>query len=142
MLIASELPVNYSFYVCENLGADAENISHFSAEEIARLSQLESQDFASLNVLVLIRDRQDTNLDLANLPLIGLPDSSFLSFKDRPSLITKKEIRLAILGELALNKNKQSGILVRERVRYRLRLLACVPMREYMRSKRQGWVRL
>ena len=106
LLIASELPVNYSFYICENLGADAENISHFSAEEIARLSQLESQDFASLNVLVLIRDRQDTNLDLANLPLIGLPDSSFLSFKDRPSLITKKEIRLAILGELALQQKQ------------------------------------
>ena len=31
-----------------------------------------------------------------------MPDSSFLSFGDRPSLITKKEIRLAILGELAL----------------------------------------
>nr|WP_263858285.1 precorrin-6Y C5,15-methyltransferase (decarboxylating) subunit CbiT [Waterburya agarophytonicola] len=35
-----------------------------------------------------------------------MPDSSFLSFADRPSLITKREIRLAILGELSLQPNQ------------------------------------
>jgi precorrin-6Y C5,15-methyltransferase (decarboxylating) len=49
-----------------------------------------------------VREAQENDLNLDNLPLIGLPDSSFLSFSDRPSLITKKEVRLAILGELAL----------------------------------------
>ncbi|MGB5634970.1 MAG: precorrin-6y C5,15-methyltransferase (decarboxylating) subunit CbiE [Waterburya sp.] len=102
LLIALDLPVNYSFYICENLGDSREKVSHFSPEEITKLSSLDSNSFASLNVLIIIREVQLDNLDLANLPLIGLPDSSFLSFGDRPSLITKKEIRLAILGELAL----------------------------------------
>ncbi|PZO46826.1 MAG: precorrin-6Y C5,15-methyltransferase (decarboxylating) subunit CbiT, partial [Phormidesmis priestleyi] len=35
------------------------------------------------------------------LPLIGLPDAAFIGFRDRPALITKREIRLLILGELA-----------------------------------------
>ena len=98
---ALDLPVEYNFYICENLGDTTENIQHFSAEQITQLSNLESNDFAALNVLILLRQTQkDLNID--KLPLIGLPDSSFLSFSDRPSLITKKEIRLAILGELSL----------------------------------------
>ncbi|MEN9567307.1 MAG: hypothetical protein RLZZ69_2503, partial [Cyanobacteriota bacterium] len=55
-----------------------------------------------MNVLILVRETQQNDFNLDNLPLIGLPDRSFLSFSDRPSLITKKEVRLAILGELAL----------------------------------------
>ena len=102
LYLSLDLPVNYSFYICENLGNIAEKISHFSPEQLTKLSNLDSDSFASLNVLVLIRETQQDNLQLENLPLIGLPDSSFLSFSDRPSLITKKEIRLAILGELAL----------------------------------------
>ena len=97
-----DLPVEYSFYICENLGDTTEKIRHFSAEQITQLSNLESNDFASLNVLILLRQLQKDNLDTDKLPLIGLPDSSFLSFSDRPSLITKKEVRLAILGELSL----------------------------------------
>lgn len=102
LYLALDLPINYSFYICENLGDRTEKISHFSPDEITKLSNLDSDSFASLNVLVLIREAQQDILKLENLPLIGLPDSSFLSFGDRPSLITKKEIRLAILGELAL----------------------------------------
>lgn len=102
LLIALELPVNYSFYICNNLGDSKEQISHFSPQDITRLSNLDSDSFAALNVLILIREAQADSLELADLPLIGLPDSCFLSFRDRPSLITKKEVRLAILGELAL----------------------------------------
>ena len=97
-----ELPVNYSFYICENLGSLEEKINKFSLLEITKLSQLDNRDFANLNVLILIREAQQDNLNLASLPLFGLPDNSFLSFSDRPGLITKKEVRLAILGELAL----------------------------------------
>ena len=98
---ALDLPVEYSFYICENLGDTSENIQHFSAEQITQLSNLEGNNFANLNVLILLRQTQkDLNID--KFPLIGLPDSSFLSFSDRPSLITKKEVRLAILGELSL----------------------------------------
>ena len=102
LFLALELPVNYSFYICENLGDVSEKISHFSPKEITKLSNLEQHDFAALNVLILVREAQKDDVNLDNLPLIGLPDSSFLSFGDRPSLITKKEVRLAILGELAL----------------------------------------
>ncbi|NES74255.1 MAG: precorrin-6Y C5,15-methyltransferase (decarboxylating) subunit CbiT, partial [Okeania sp. SIO2D1] len=41
-------------------------------------------------------------LALETLPVFGLPDHSFASFGDRPGLMTKREIRLVILGELAL----------------------------------------
>ena len=98
---ALDLPVEYSFSICENLGDTSENIQHFSPHQVTQLSNLESNDFAALNVLILLRQTQE-DLDPDKLPLIGLPDSSFLSFSDRPSLITKKEIRLAILGELSL----------------------------------------
>ncbi|NJK58131.1 MAG: precorrin-6y C5,15-methyltransferase (decarboxylating) subunit CbiE [Pleurocapsa sp. SU_5_0] len=102
LFLALELPVNYSFYVCEDLGDTAEKISHFLPEEITKLSNLDEYNFSALNVLILVREAQKDDLNLDNLPLIGLPDNSFLSFSDRPSLITKKEVRLAILGELAL----------------------------------------
>lgn len=101
LLLALELPVDYSFYICENLGG-AENIIHYASDKLTQLSKLENQNFAALNVLILIRERQEETFNLSKLPLIGIPDNSFLSFSDRPSLITKKEVRLAILGELAL----------------------------------------
>lgn len=100
--LALDLPQDYSFYICENLGDTSEKISNFSPNQVSQLGNLDGNDFASLNVLILLRQTQTDNLNLDNLPLIGLPDSSFLSFRDRPSLITKKEVRLAILGELSL----------------------------------------
>ena len=102
LLLSLDLPVNYSFHVCENLGDEAEKISHFLPAKILELSKLERNYFSSLNVLILLRETQEDKLELDSLPLIGIPDSSFLSFRDRPSLITKKEVRLAILGELSL----------------------------------------
>ena len=102
LFLSLELPINYSFNICENLGGLSEKTSKFSPLEVTRLSKLDEQHFANLNVLILIREVQQDNLELATLPLIGLPDNSFLSFGDRPGLITKKEVRLAILGELVL----------------------------------------
>jgi precorrin-6B C5,15-methyltransferase / cobalt-precorrin-6B C5,C15-methyltransferase len=106
LYLALALPVNYSFYVCENLGATRSKITHFTPEALVQLSKLAASDFAALNVLILVREAPTETLNLDNLPLIGLPDSSFLSFSDRPGLITKKEIRLAILGELALQPDQ------------------------------------
>jgi precorrin-6Y C5,15-methyltransferase (decarboxylating) len=34
--------------------------------------------------------------------MLGLPDETFVSFTDRPGLMTKREVRILILGELAL----------------------------------------
>ena len=102
LYLALELPLNYSFHICENLGDVSEKLIHFELEAIDKLANLNNDDFASLNVLILIRQTQTDDLDLASLPLIGISDRSFLSFSDRPSLITKKEVRLAVLGELSL----------------------------------------
>ncbi|MBE9044062.1 precorrin-6y C5,15-methyltransferase (decarboxylating) subunit CbiE [Pleurocapsales cyanobacterium LEGE 10410] len=101
LYLALALPVNYSFYICENLGNTNEKVTHFAPDRVTQLSNLDS-DFAPLNVLILLRQKQQDDLDLNSLPLIGLSESNFLSFSDRPSLITKKEVRLAILGELSL----------------------------------------
>ena len=106
LLLSLELPVSYSFHICENLGAETEQVSHFAPAQLMELSKLNNNDFAVLNVLILLREQQQDDLDLSQLPLIGLPDSSFLSFRDRPSLITKKEIRLSVLGELSLQPNQ------------------------------------
>jgi precorrin-6Y C5,15-methyltransferase (decarboxylating) len=102
LYLALDLPINYSFHICENLGDVNEKVSHFWPQEVIQLSNFDQEYFANLNVLVLLRETQPDELELDKLPLIGLADSSFLSFSDRPSLITKKEVRLAILGELAL----------------------------------------
>ena len=106
LFLALELPVTYSFYICENLGAETEKINYFAPEQLEELSKLNHDNFASLNILILLREQQQDDLNFSQLPLIGLPDSSFLSFRDRPSLITKKEVRLAILGELSLQPNQ------------------------------------
>ncbi|WP_013322751.1 bifunctional cobalt-precorrin-7 (C(5))-methyltransferase/cobalt-precorrin-6B (C(15))-methyltransferase [Gloeothece verrucosa] len=98
------LPIPYQFWVCENLEAAQEKIYQFSPEEIATLASLSDNHFAALNVVILIRQHNlsENPLLLNNLPLIGLSDQTFISFSDRPGLMTKREIRLMILGELAL----------------------------------------
>jgi precorrin-6B C5,15-methyltransferase / cobalt-precorrin-6B C5,C15-methyltransferase len=101
--LSLNLPVNYNFWVCENLESEQEKISYFPREEIVKLANNSINTFDSLNVVILLRE--DNNLkeiDLKTLPLLGLSDELFLSFSDRPGLMTKREIRLSILGELAL----------------------------------------
>ncbi|MGJ3244781.1 MAG: precorrin-6y C5,15-methyltransferase (decarboxylating) subunit CbiE [Elainellaceae cyanobacterium] len=102
LILGLELPNSYDIWVCENLDGEFENIQKFMAHEIV------NRPFSPLNIVVLLRsshsDRpfQDTNV----LPQLGLPDSSFNSFGDRPGLMTKREIRVLALGELTL-KNPQ-----------------------------------
>lgn len=93
-----QLPSRYRLWVCENLGGEAERVQAFWPEELLALP-----DDASLNVVILHRQAQAVQpIDAAQLPLFGIPDPLFLSFPDRPGLMTKREIRLMILGELAL----------------------------------------
>ncbi|MGP1383221.1 MAG: precorrin-6y C5,15-methyltransferase (decarboxylating) subunit CbiE [Thainema sp.] len=93
-----QLPSRYRLWVCENLGGEAEQVQAFWPEELIALP-----DAASLNVVILHRQAQAVQpVDPAQLPLFGIPDPLFLSFPDRPGLMTKREIRLMILGELAL----------------------------------------
>lgn len=93
-----DLPITYKFWVCENLGSPQEKVNCFPLEKVRQTS------FSPLNVVIILRQEQTqlAPLELQNLPQIGLPDRVFLSFRDRPGLITKREVRLLILGELAL----------------------------------------
>ncbi|PPS44960.1 precorrin-6y C5,15-methyltransferase (decarboxylating) subunit CbiE [Chroococcidiopsis sp. TS-821] len=96
LIQALDLPSDYQFWVCENLGSQQQRVQSWS------LAQVASTTFAPLNVVVLLRQNHAQDLDLATLPQFGLPDRVFLSFSDRPGLMTKREVRVLVLGELAL----------------------------------------
>ncbi|MCU0567531.1 MAG: precorrin-6y C5,15-methyltransferase (decarboxylating) subunit CbiE [Oculatellaceae cyanobacterium Prado106] len=104
LLRSLDLATLYQLWVCENLGSDTEQVQCFSP------AHFPEQSFAPLNLVILVRQTQkplqDMPLDLQTLPLLGLPDASFLSFSDRPGLMTKREIRLLALGELALQPHQ------------------------------------
>ena len=96
LYLALDLPTFYKFWVCENLGGDNEQVNCFAATELIQ------RTFAPLNVVVLLRQEEVTKLDIAKLPQLGISDRHFLGFSDRPGLMTKREIRVLVLGELAL----------------------------------------
>jgi precorrin-6Y C5,15-methyltransferase (decarboxylating) len=98
LFTALNLPIRYEFWVCENLGGSDEQV------QCLGINELLNRTFLPLNVVILLRKSQpnDQLLDSAYLPLLGISDETFLSFSDRPGLMTKREVRLLILGELAL----------------------------------------
>lgn len=98
LYLSLDLPTPYQFWVCENLGGVAEQVQVLAPEALAESS------FAALNVVVLLRtDRPSQEpLHLDTLPQFGLPDGAFVSFSDRPGLMTKREIRVLALAELGL----------------------------------------
>jgi precorrin-6Y C5,15-methyltransferase (decarboxylating) len=99
LYLALDLPTQYQFWVCENLGSEGEKIHTLSAEAV-----LATKEFASLNVTILIRQNRAEKeiIELDKLPKFGIPDAMFLSFVDRPGLMTKREVRVQILGEMNL----------------------------------------
>ncbi|MEB3273395.1 MAG: precorrin-6y C5,15-methyltransferase (decarboxylating) subunit CbiE [Prochlorothrix sp.] len=118
LLLDLDWAQSYTCYVCENLGGSEERVTEGTAAAIV------GQTFASLSVLVLLKTALSASSPALGpsppqpappvvtsgsppeassaLPLFGLPDSAFASFPDRPGLITKREIRVQILSELAL----------------------------------------
>ncbi|MBD2304878.1 precorrin-6y C5,15-methyltransferase (decarboxylating) subunit CbiE [Chroococcidiopsis sp. FACHB-1243] len=97
LLVSLDLLDRYQLWVCENLGGEDEVCREIICNSTDNLS------FAPLNIVVLFRQSEpELQLNLANLPQLGIPDRLFLSFSDRPGLMTKREVRLLILGELAL----------------------------------------
>jgi precorrin-6Y C5,15-methyltransferase (decarboxylating) len=97
-----DLPVRYQISVCENLGGPDERILQTSD-----LAAIQQQTFAPLNVVVLQRmSATIKDLDIERLPLLGISDADFLSFPDRPGLMTKREIRVQILAELNLQPDQ------------------------------------
>jgi precorrin-6Y C5,15-methyltransferase (decarboxylating) len=100
LLLALNLPYSYKLWVCENLGGENEQIRSFSPEALT------DESFAPLNVVILLRDASASMIDSDQLPALGIPDQQFLSFPDRPGLMTKREVRVLVLGELALQPNQ------------------------------------
>jgi len=83
-------------YVCENLGAPDERVTH------AELNELADQEFSPLNVMILVRkpnvpDRAD---DAIGRRLFGNPDEAFLQSRPKRGLLTPAEIRSMALAEL------------------------------------------
>jgi precorrin-6B C5,15-methyltransferase / cobalt-precorrin-6B C5,C15-methyltransferase len=93
-----DLPSYYQFWVCENLGGNNERVQQWDIET------LKNQEFSSLNIVILLRQSRSgiEPLDLSKLPSFGIQDQLFLSYSDRPGLMTKREVRTLVLGELAL----------------------------------------
>lgn len=99
MVCAADLAGRYRIWVCEDLGADTEHIHEFAPDQ---LTQMADSSFSPLNVVILLRQADSTAVDLAALPKFGIADSMFDSFSDRPNLITKRDVRVLALAELAL----------------------------------------
>ncbi len=100
LYLSLDIPTNYQFWVCENLGDNKEEkINCFDDKTLANL---DAKNFASLNIVILIKTELSQQIKLEKLPIFGLPDATFSTFCDRPGLMTKREIRLLVLGELEL----------------------------------------
>ncbi len=101
LFLALDLSSHYEFWVCESLGGMDERVRCFSADDLLK------EKFAPLNVVVLLRQSISADsLDVESLPLLGLPDEKFASFSDRPGLMTKREVRILVLGELELRSGQ------------------------------------
>ncbi|MGF1497101.1 MAG: precorrin-6y C5,15-methyltransferase (decarboxylating) subunit CbiE [Elainellaceae cyanobacterium] len=99
LVAALDLPTTYQIWVCENLGGADERIQDYWPEDLAELPRPAP---AALSVVVLLRQEGGANSPPSRLPLVGIADADFASFRDRPGLMTKREVRLLVLGELAL----------------------------------------
>lgn len=104
LLASLDLPTQYQLWICENLGGTEEQLtaSTTQPEDLTRLAQ---QTFAPLNVVVLQR-AASVSPSLDSQPLLGILDQAFVSFPDRPGLMTKREVRTLVLAELALQPNQ------------------------------------
>ncbi|WAL59078.1 precorrin-6y C5,15-methyltransferase (decarboxylating) subunit CbiE [Thermocoleostomius sinensis] len=100
LLFALNLPWAYQLWVCENLGGNDEQVRCFRPEAVV------DESFAPLNVVILLRDASALAATLDSLPALGIADHQFLSFPDRPGLMTKREVRLLVLGELKLQPHQ------------------------------------
>ncbi len=88
----------FSPYVCENLGSPDERVTR------GELADLVDQEFAPLNVMILIRKPNvpDRPSDRIGRRLFGNPDAAFLQAKPKQGLITPAEVRSLALAELDL----------------------------------------
>ncbi len=102
LLRASGLEASYSVWLCEQLGHPAERVQRLAADTPL------PADLHPLNLVLLVAEPPQAPADPAALPLFGLDDGLFLQQGDRPGLMTKREVRVQVLADLAL---PASGVL-------------------------------
>jgi len=105
LVLSLRLSVRYRLWVCENLGAAEERTRSWVLNDTT-LTELSGEVFAALNVAILERVPNAEGIDRAALPLFGIADGDFCSFPDRPGLMTKRDVRVQILAELALQPDQ------------------------------------
>ena len=81
----------YAVYLCENLGAAEEKITHCDLRKLLEI------DVAALNLLILIKEYEAGGEGVG--PGLGIPDDEFASVK---KLITREEVRAVSLAKLRL----------------------------------------
>lgn len=88
----------FTAYVCENLGAPGETVTH------GDLQTIRGQTFAPLNVMILVRHRgaADRPSEHRGYRLFGNPDDAFLQSRPKRGLMTPNEVRCIALAELDL----------------------------------------
>ena len=97
VLISLEIRENYEFWIFENLGCNSEKIYKVNPHRsFPKVNQ------TNLVVLILSEPNRE---DYKNLPMFGIEDGLFAYFKDRPGLMTKREVRIQILSDLELPEN-------------------------------------
>jgi precorrin-6B C5,15-methyltransferase / cobalt-precorrin-6B C5,C15-methyltransferase len=86
----------FTAYVCENLGSPDERVTQGDLAEIAK------QQFAPLNVLILVRKPNvpDRPAAMAGRRLFGNPDEAFMQSKPKRGLLTPAEVRAVALSLL------------------------------------------
>jgi precorrin-6Y C5,15-methyltransferase (decarboxylating) len=86
----------FTVYVCENLGSPDECVTHGELAEIAK------QQFAPLNVLILVRKPgvPDRPTAMIGHRLFGNPDEAFMQSKPKRGLLTPAEVRAVALSLL------------------------------------------
>ena len=88
----------FTAYVCENLGSPDERVTR------AELADLVDQQFAPLNVMILVRkpDVPDRPTEAIGHRLFGNADDAFLQSKPKHGLLTPAEVRAMALAEMDL----------------------------------------
>ncbi len=96
-LLELNLNDSYEFWLCEELGLKNEKIRKLNVRDKF------PSDISELNIVILLK-KENLKID-KDIPLFGLQDNTFKTFKDRPNLLTKREIRIQILADLELPEN-------------------------------------
>ena len=101
ILRSSGLEASTDLWLCENLGHPDERVQLIAPNAVL------PTDLQPLLIALLIA-REPAAPDPHQLPLFGLDDGLYLQHSDHPGLMTKREVRIQLLAELAL---PQQGVL-------------------------------